>query len=119
VPDSDALRARRYRQHRQGDHSLCRHAPRLDASRRAVTPVTAAAEGDGDGFDPMTMLRELAGRLTAAYQADTSNAALARELRMTLQAIEPDTGPSWDPIAELQREEWEARRHERERLEPS
>jgi hypothetical protein len=60
------------------------------------------------------MMRELAVRLTEAYEADPSNAVLAREVRLTLLAIEPETGPEWDPIKELQKAEWESRRSERE-----
>ena len=50
----------------------------------AVKPKpVAAAPVD----DPVAALRELAGQLVAACRADPGNATLARELRMTLQAL--------------------------------
>lgn len=81
MADSDAARARRYRQHKAGDHSSCRH-DRPYRDRPVVLPADF-----GDDFDPADELRKLAGRLLAAYQADPGNAALARECRMTLLAI--------------------------------
>lgn len=39
--------------------------------------------------DAEAELRELGGQLAAAYRADPGNALLARELRMTLQALLP------------------------------
>ena len=107
MADSDSLRSRRSRQHRQGDHSLCRHDRAVRVTAPDIPIVTGA------DFDPVTMLRDLAVRLVAACQADPGNAPLARELRMTLQAIEPDPEPQWDPIAALQKAEWDSRRHER------
>jgi hypothetical protein len=98
VADSDALRARRYRQCKQGDHSLCRHGSGAWLTGVPVAPVTEAAAGD---FDPAEEMRRLAGRLAASYRADTGNAALARELRMTLLAIKaPDQDQE---LAELMR----------------
>ena len=80
MADSDALRMRRSRRHKAGDHSLCRRCSVLRADPEvtaAAVPVTDAVAG----------LQLLAGQLTAAYGADTGNALLARELRMTLQAL--------------------------------
>jgi hypothetical protein len=80
IADSEALRAQRYRLHRAGDHSLCVRCAVLRAGPGAASeavPVTDPAKG----------LRLLAGQLTAAYGADLGNALLARELRMTLQAL--------------------------------
>jgi hypothetical protein len=37
--------------------------------------------------DPLAEMRQLAGGLASAYRADPANALLARELRMTLQAL--------------------------------
>ncbi len=80
MADSGALRVRRAKAHRSGDHSLCVRCAVLragpEAAARAV-PVTDPAQG----------LRVLAGQLTAAYGIDPGNALLARELRMTLQAL--------------------------------
>src|SRR5712691_6067598 len=80
MADSEALRSRRSRAHRRGDHSLCVRCAVLRADPGTVgaaDPVTDAAQG----------LRVLAGQLTAAYGIDQGNALLARELRMTLQAL--------------------------------
>jgi hypothetical protein len=95
MPDSNALRSRRKRAHAAGDHHLCKHWPQ-------PAPVSLAPPPEpGDGFDPGLELRKLAGRLAAAYAADTGNAALARELRQTLLAI---SAPGEDnELAELMR----------------
>jgi hypothetical protein len=84
MADSAALRMRRYRAHRQGDHHLCRHQPlpALVLPGQPAGQVEAAA-----GLDPVAEMRALAARLMAAYRADPGNAALARETRLTLLAI--------------------------------
>lgn len=49
----------------------------------------------GAPVDPRASLEALAARLEAAHEADPGNAMLARELRMTLQALageDPDAG---------------------------
>jgi hypothetical protein len=107
MPDSDAVRSRRKRQHAAGDHSICRHG-------RPFGLVPAVPVEPGPDFDPREEMRRLAGRLAAAYAADPSNAALARELRATLQAIVPEAEPEWDPIKELQLQAWESRKRERD-----
>ena len=80
LADPGSLRVRRHRAHKAGDHSLCVRCAVL----RADPGVTAGA---APVTDPAGGLRLLAGQLTAAYSADTGNALLARELRMTLQAL--------------------------------
>lgn len=107
MADSPAVRARRYRQHRSGDHTDCRH------DRPRLVLAAGAAEPDPD-FDPAAELRALAARLAGAYQADPANAAVARELRLTLLAIAPEAEPEWDPIKELQLDERNSRRSERD-----
>jgi hypothetical protein len=80
---------RRSRAHKAGDHSLCKRCAVLRADPAAVrlaAPVT----------DPVAGLRLLAGQLSAAYGTDTGNALLARELRMTLQALMPSKAGSVD-----------------------
>ena len=90
MADSNALRSRRKRGHAAGDHSLCRHRPQPG--------VVPPPPDPGDDFDPAAEMRALAGRLAAAYAADTSNTALARELRVTLLALGPGDGmPEMDP----------------------
>lgn len=50
----------------------------------------------------MAALRQLAAQLTWAYSVDPGNALLARELRMTLQALVPQkAGNSDDDLSEL------------------
>lgn len=83
IADSEALRAQRSRKHKAGDHSLCVRCAAVRPKPTASVPVD----------DPAAALRELAGQLMAACRADPGNATLARELRMTLQALrEPGEG---------------------------
>jgi hypothetical protein len=84
---------------------MCRHdRPRLQMHPQPEIPA--------EGFDPAAMMRELAARLIAACQADPGNAPLARELRMTLLAIDPPPGGP-DEIDMLQLAEWQSRREDR------
>lgn len=90
MADSDALRSRRKRLHAKEDHHLCRHGPGGAAARLAAVPA-----GDDMPVDPRASLERLARALEAAYTADPGNGTLARELRMTLQALagdDPDAG---------------------------
>lgn len=83
MADPPALRMRRSRAHKAGDHSLC-------TSRCAVVSGSAAPSGVTQArpvADPVAEMRQLAGTLAQAYKADPGNALLARELRMTLQAL--------------------------------
>ena len=86
MADSTALRVRRARAHKAGDHSLCRRCSvvRGEAPQRvmALPSVPAVAE-----FDPAAEMRNLAVRLVAAHEADPPNTLLARELRMTLREL--------------------------------
>jgi hypothetical protein len=104
MADSDALRSRRKRLHAAGDHSLCR---RCDARRAQLAGLTAAwdaaavpvarvpARGSQDPnispasetLQPKAMMEGLAQRLEEAHKADPPDSAVARELRMTLQAL--------------------------------
>jgi hypothetical protein len=83
MADDGATRTRRWKAHKAGDHSLCRDC---DARRAVVALPVPAAPGD-TGIDPAVSLRALAARLEAAHEAEPGNALLARELRVTLQAI--------------------------------
>jgi len=51
-----------------------------------MVPATLPA-ADGGPVDPQASLEALARRLEDAHSADPANALLARELRVTLQAI--------------------------------
>ena len=77
IADSEALRARRARRHRAGDHSLCKRC----------AAVKSPAEPPGELGEPTSELRDLAARLAAAHRAEPGNALLARELRLTLQSL--------------------------------
>lgn len=79
MADSGALRVRRTRAHKAGDHSLCRNCAAL---KLAAAPVDVAPVED-----PLAEMRRLAGRVVAAHEKDPGNANLAREARMTLQAL--------------------------------
>lgn len=97
MADSDALRAKRARRHKAGDHSLCKHPPVAQSPPEGQegSPPLAAV------IDPMQELRELAARLVAAHEADPGNALLARELRMTLQALTGGGKPADDDLESL------------------
>lgn len=83
--DSGALRVRRARAHKAGDHSLCR---RCAAVRSGEVPPAALSPAPQlpavPVLDPQAELRELAARLVVATRVDTGNALLAAELRKTL-----------------------------------
>lgn len=79
MADSDALRMRRSRAHKAGDHSLCKRCAPL---RLAETPPDVPPVDD-----PMAEMRRLAARVVVAHEKDPGNANLAREARMTLQAL--------------------------------
>jgi hypothetical protein len=91
MADSGAVRQQRYKRHRAGDHSMCRH----DRPRPVLlSPAEVPASAD---FDPADELRRLAGRLVDAHRADPGNAALAREARMALLALGPGDSAELDP----------------------
>jgi hypothetical protein len=76
--DSEALRARRYRSHRAGDHSLCRP----DRCRAEGPPAPPPAAGD-------------VGDLAAAVDAEfPSSDPLSRALARRLAALSSGHGPA-------------------------
>ena len=91
MADSDALRMRRSRRHKAGDHSLCR------ANCAALRLAAPAA--DGEVGDAALELRQLAFRLAEAHRAEPGNAILAAELRKTLLELMPKA--SGKPDADL------------------
>jgi len=112
--DSQALRSRRCRRHKAGDHSLC-DASRCRGARdvrdvnevRAVTGDSAAValaelletvpfpEGD-----PRAVLSVIAARLAAAFD-ERQTPGLARELRHVLGVIMEHPNEAADRIDEL------------------
>jgi hypothetical protein len=99
VADSDAVRARRHRRHKSGDHSMCRQDCADRAPRRLaqVRPIAAPAAD----LDPRAELIGLARRLAGAHEAEPHRADVARELRATLLAIEAAEPAAADPMDEL------------------
>ena len=96
MADSAAIRARRYRRHAAGDHSLCRHAP--DAA------VRLAAVPEAGELDTLAEMTALARRLAVAHEAAPDRADVARELRATLQAVaaaEPAAADPMDVLREM------------------
>ena len=102
MPDSAAVRMRRHRLHKAGDHSMCRRECgqiRRVAPASAGIPQVPAASGD---FDARQKLLELAIWQRDAYAADPSNAILAREYRLTLLELAKGSEEDGkDPFAEL------------------
>lgn len=101
MADSTALRVRRSRAHKAGDHSLCRSCAVVRGEARppqAVPSLPASPDLDlAENLDPLAEMRRLAARLALAHEAEPSNALLARELRMTLIELTPkDTGKAAD-----------------------
>ena len=106
MADSGALRARRHRLHKAGDHTLCRAGcagSGPDRSGIARLAVLEAGSLGVSGLDPVREMTQLAKQLAAAYEADPSNALLARELRMTLQSLKPPA-PADAGVEELLRD---------------
>jgi hypothetical protein len=103
LADSEALRARRRRRHKAGDHSLCVRCAAVRGGGGPPDGVRPRLEAQVAGVeDPVAGLRQLAGQLAQDYRADRGNAMLARELRMTLQALVPQKpGNSDDDLSDL------------------
>jgi hypothetical protein len=96
MADSGSLRTRRWKLHKAGDHSLCKHP--------AEARITLARPPEpDDGLDPHAELVALARRLAAAHEAAPDRADVARELRATLQAVADAEPPAEDPMDELRK----------------
>lgn len=97
MADSDALRQRRRKAHVSGDHSLCRRCRAVKPPVQPFPPGPQATEVT----DAEAELRRLAARLVTAHEHEPANAIVARELRMTLEAlIEAERGEK-KPDADL------------------
>jgi len=92
VADSGALRVRRSRAHKAGDHSLCRGNC---AALKLASPA-AAADAPGEVTDARAELRQLAYRMREAHRKDPGNAFLGAELRKTLLELMPKGKPNAD-----------------------
>jgi hypothetical protein len=89
MADSEAVRSRRKRLHRAGDHSLCRRCAAVRGEAEPLREVTSLPDQPAAALDPPAELRALASRLAAAHRADPANSLIARELRMTLADLMP------------------------------
>jgi len=87
LADSGALRVRRSRAHKAGDHSLCRNC----AALKLAAPVSC-----GEVTDATAEMRQLAYRMAEAHRADPSNAILGAELRKTLLELMPKANGNAD-----------------------
>jgi hypothetical protein len=83
MADSGAVRTRRWKAHKQGDHHLCTNCDALRA------PVTVPASGDtaGGPVDAQAALERQARRLEAACEEQPGNAALEKTLTATLMVL--------------------------------
>jgi hypothetical protein len=88
LADSGALRQRRSKAHKAGDHSLCGNRCRVTKGVKPVLSIVPQA-APGPGFDPAAEMRRHAQRLIAACEAEPGNAMLAGELRKTLAELMP------------------------------
>ena len=88
MADSEALRARRSRRHKAGDHSLCRGNC---AALKLAAPATV-----GEVIDARAEPRQLAYRMAEAHRADPGNAILGAELRKTLLELMPKANGNAD-----------------------
>ena len=117
MADSDAVRARRARQHKMGDHSLCVPGRCELAGALAARAVPAAAVGGAGSSrvaggieaavvafvdtlpyrppDPRALLAQIAVRLAQRVDETGALPAAVRELRVLLsQLVEVPNGPS-------------------------
>jgi hypothetical protein len=85
VADSGALRVRRSRAHKAGDHSLCRGS----CATLSLAAPAAVADAPDEVTDARAEMRQLAYRMAEAHRADPGNAILGAELRKTLLELMP------------------------------
>ena len=97
LADSGALRVRRARAHKAGDHSLCRRCAAVRGEAGVPETVTLLGRPpDVPELDPAAEMRRLAARLASAHESDPSNAIVAAELRKTLLELMPKGKPDAD-----------------------
>lgn len=120
MADDDALRARRSRAHRSGDHRLCRprtcralrSAPN-DLSTLEDTPssLSAAVESYAEALDPpegdvrRVMLAAAVILARAVDEGDGPRVSGLRELRHVLRDI-ADTDPPGDGLDQIRARRW-------------
>jgi hypothetical protein len=102
VADDDAVRSRRYRAHKQGNHVYCKRD--CQAARDPVR-FDGVPDDPGESLNRFAELRRLCVALRTAYLADPANAALAKEWRMTLLCLPGSKDMSADDeLSQLMRE---------------
>jgi hypothetical protein len=89
MADSDALRMRRSRAHKAGDHRLCKRCPAVRSMPARPVAVPDLPLASGEVTDAPSELRQLAYRMAQAHREDPSNAILGAELRKTLLELMP------------------------------
>jgi hypothetical protein len=88
MADSGAIRQRRSKAHKAGDHSLC--GSRCNAApRRSLFLAVVPPSAPGAAFDASAEMQNLAARLVQAHEAEPSNTLLADALRKTLVELMP------------------------------
>ena len=103
MADSGSLRVRRHRQHKAGNHALCRPGCGGKTQVPAGLPGLREVSGGSAGnLEPLAAMADLAVQLRLACEANPADAVLAREYRLTLMELAKGgdrDGP--DPFAEI------------------
>jgi hypothetical protein len=103
MADSGSLRVRRHRQHKAGNHALCRPGcGGKTQGRRTSAEIRQDSVDSGEILEPQAAMADLAKQLRAACEANPGDAVLAREYRLTLMELAKGgdrDGP--DPFAEI------------------
>lgn len=88
MADSGALRQRRSKAHKSGDHRLCGSRCSVAGMGSPVLSLLPSPAPDAE-LDAVAEMRRSAARLVAVCEADPANVLAARELRMTLAQLMP------------------------------
>jgi hypothetical protein len=105
MADEPALRMRRHRLHKGGNHSLCKRSCGQSAEVARILREARQVEPVSGEFDPRQAMVDLAMQLREASAASPADAVLAREYRLTLvELAKGGEGDGPDPFAELLRE---------------
>jgi hypothetical protein len=102
MADDAALRMRRHRLHKAGNHSLCKRECGQNRQVLPVPPKLSQVRAASGEFDAHQAMRDLAAQLREACAASPGDAVLAREYRLTLVELAKESGGDGkDPFAEL------------------
>ncbi len=100
MADAPAVRQRRWRAHKAGDHSMCSQSRCPAAGDALRVRLAERLDAMPVEVDPAAELTRLVRRLISASEQEPMNMALARELRATLLALPPAGQP--DPVQQRQ-----------------